>query len=57
MEAKKNPNADLRKNSGLYLEICLAEVMALVYGALEWKTYYEANKYDISLNVEEQLYE
>lgn len=55
MELKKNPKADLRRNSGLYFVIGLALVMLLVYGALEWKTYDEVNEYDISLNVEDQL--
>ena len=55
MELKKNPKADLRKNSSLYFVFGLAVVMALVYGALEWKTYEKASEYDISLNVEESL--
>ena len=55
MESKKNPNADLRRRSGLFFVIGLAVVMALVYGALEWKTYDKTNDYDISLNVEDDL--
>ncbi len=55
MEPKKNPKADLTKNSGLYFVIGLAVVMALVWGAFEWKTYDKADDYDISLNVEDQL--
>jgi protein TonB len=55
MELKKNPKADLRKNSGLYFVLGLAVVMALVWGAFEWKTYDKANDYDISLNVEDML--
>ncbi len=55
MELKKSPKADLRKNSGLYFVLGLAVVMALVYIAFEWKTYDEANKYDISMDVEELL--
>ena len=55
MEPKKNPKADLRKNSGLYFVVGLAIVMGLVYAAFEWKTYDEVNEYDISLNVEDQL--
>ncbi|QLG44544.1 energy transducer TonB [Costertonia aggregata] len=55
MELKKNPKADLRRNSSLYFVIGLAVVMALIYGALEWKTYDDNNDYDISLNVEDQL--
>lgn len=55
MEAKKNPKADLRKNSGLYFVLGLALVMAMVYVALEWKTYDKATDYDISMNVEDLL--
>lgn len=55
MESKKNPKADLRKNSGLYFVLGLALVMALVYVALEWKTYDKVNDYDISMDVEDLL--
>ena len=55
MEPKKNPKADLRRNSSLYFVFGLAVVMALVYGALEWKTYEKTSEYDISLNIEETL--
>ncbi|MFM1877836.1 MAG: hypothetical protein RLZZ241_702 [Bacteroidota bacterium] len=55
MELKKSPKADLRRNSGLYFVLGLAVVMMLVYVAFEWKTYDEANNYDISMNVEELL--
>lgn len=55
MESKKNPNVDLRRKSGLFFVIGLAVVMALVYGALEWKTYDKVNDYDISLNVDDDL--
>ncbi len=55
MEPKKNPKADLTKNSSLYFVIGLALVMLFTYAALEWKTYDKANDYDISLNVEDDL--
>ncbi|MFK5972153.1 MAG: energy transducer TonB [Flavobacteriaceae bacterium] len=55
MELKKNPKADLTKNSSLYFVIGLAVVMLLVYGAFEWKTYDRGNEYDISMNVEDAL--
>jgi len=55
MEPKKNPKADVGRNSALYFVIGLAAVLALVYGAMEWKKYDKVNNYDISLNVEDQL--
>ncbi len=55
MELKKNPKADLRNNSSLYFVVGLAVVMALVWGAFEWKTYEKSADYDISLNVEDAL--
>ena len=55
MEPKKNPKADVGRNSTLYFVIGLAAVLALVYGAMEWKKYDKANNYDISMNVEDQL--
>ncbi|WP_293296642.1 energy transducer TonB [Allomuricauda sp.] len=55
MEPKKNPKADVARNSALYFVIGLAAVLALVYGAMEWKKYDKVNNYDISMNVEDQL--
>ena len=55
MEPKKNPKADVGRNSSLYFVIGLAATMALVYGALEWKTYDKTNDYDISMNVDDEL--
>src|SRR5680860_1672648 len=55
MDPKKNPKADLGRNSGLYFVLGLVVVMLLVYGAFEWKTYDKGNDYDISLNVEDDL--
>src|SRR5210317_239104 len=55
MEQKKNPKADLNRNSSLYFVLGLLVVLLLVWGAFEWKTYDEMNNYDISLNVEDQL--
>ncbi|MBA4745862.1 TonB family protein [Muricauda sp. TY007] len=55
MEPKKNPKADVGRNSTLYFVIGLAAVLALVYGAMEWKKYDKVNDYDISMNVEDQL--
>ncbi|MGO4918383.1 energy transducer TonB [Maribacter spongiicola] len=55
MEPKKNPKADLTKNSSLYFVIGLFAVMLFTYVAFEWKTYDEANDYDISMNVDDLL--
>lgn len=55
MELKKNPKADVGRNSSLYFVVGLAAVLALVYGAMEWKKYDKTNDYDIALNVEDQL--
>ena len=55
MEPKKNPKADVGRNSSLYFVIGLTIVMAAVYTALEWKTYDEVNNYDISMNVDDDL--
>ncbi|NDV43295.1 energy transducer TonB [Flagellimonas sediminis] len=55
MELKKNPKADVGRNSSLYFVVGMAAVLALVYGAMEWKKYDKGNDYDIALNVEDQL--
>ncbi|MCO5725664.1 energy transducer TonB [Robiginitalea marina] len=55
MEVKKNPKADLSRNSSFYFVLGLAVVMGLVWFALEWKTYDKGTDYDISLNVEDML--
>ena len=39
MQVKKNPQADLNKNSGLYFVIGLAVVLFITWRALEYKTY------------------
>jgi protein TonB len=39
MQVKKNPQADLNKNSGLYFVIGLAIVLFFTWRALEYKTY------------------
>ncbi|MET6989047.1 energy transducer TonB [Sediminicola arcticus] len=55
MEPKKNPKADLTKNSSMYFVIGLAVVMLIIWRALEWRTYDEQTTYDTSLNVEDML--
>lgn len=39
MQVKKNPKADLNRDSGLYFVFGLAVVLFLTWRALEWKTY------------------
>lgn len=55
MEPKKNPQADLTKNSSLYFVWGLFAVMLLTYVAFEWKTYDKTNEYDTSMNVDDLL--
>ena len=38
MQVKKNPSADLNRNSGLYFVFGLAVVLFVTWRALEWKT-------------------
>lgn len=39
MKPKKNPKADLRKNSRLYFQIGLILILFVTWRAIEWKTY------------------
>ncbi|WP_086477025.1 energy transducer TonB [Arenibacter amylolyticus] len=55
MELKKNPKADLTRNSGLYFVIGLVIVLLLTWGALEWKTYDDDNQFDYTMNVDDTL--
>ncbi len=55
MELKKNPKADLTRNSAMYFVIGLFTVLVLTYVALEWKSYEGGNEYDISMNVDDEL--
>lgn len=55
MELKKNPKADLTRNSAMYFVMGLFLVLLLTWGALEWKSYEGGNEYDISMNVDDEL--
>lgn len=55
MEAKKNPKADITRNSSMYFVIGLFAVMLFTYVAFEWKTYDKTNDYDTSMNVDDML--
>ena len=57
MEPKKNPKKDLTRKSGLYFAIGMLLVLLMTFVALEWKTYYSVDEYDISLNVQDELIE
>ena len=54
MQLKKNPKADLTKNSSLYFAIGLASVLLFSWVAIEWKTY-EKSAFDYeALNVDDE---
>jgi protein TonB len=55
MEPKKNPKADIGKNSGLYFVMGLFVVMLITLIAFENKTYADDNEYDISMNIDDDL--
>jgi len=52
MKTKKNPKADLRRNSSLYFAIGLALILFISWQAIEWKTYKKTYDYE-TLNVED----
>ena len=53
MQLKKNPKADLTKNSSLYFAIGLASVLFISWQAIEWKTYEKTGYGYEALNVED----
>ena len=53
MQLKKNPKADLTKNSSLYFAIGLASVLFISWQAIEWKTYDKTGYGYEALNVED----
>ncbi|WP_340200398.1 TonB family protein [Ascidiimonas sp. W6] len=55
MELKKNPKADLTRNSGLFFVIGLAFILAVTWGALEYKKYDPNEKFDYTMNVDDDL--
>lgn len=57
MELKKNPKKDLTRNSGMYFVVGLTMVLMLTYIALEWKSFYGNELYDVSENVQPELIE
>ncbi len=55
MEPKKNPKADLNRNSSLYFVIGLALMLGVTYMAIEWKKYDADNSFDYALDVDDDL--
>ncbi|WP_158975567.1 energy transducer TonB [Cellulophaga sp. L1A9] len=55
MELKKNPKADVGRNSGLYFVAGLALVMLITWQALEYKKYDDVTDYDLSQNIDDML--
>ncbi|MCK0161757.1 energy transducer TonB [Allomuricauda sp. F6463D] len=58
MEPKKNPKLDVKRNSLLFFFVGMTLMLFLAYLALEWKTYYQANAWDVgNLKVQDELEE
>ena len=57
MEPKKNPKADIRRKSQLFLQIGLILVLAIVYGAVNYKKYDKQDTDVQALNYMEDLEE
>ena len=53
MQIKKNPKADLTKNSNLYFAIGLAIILFISWRAIEWKTYDKSGYGYESLNIDD----
>ncbi len=57
MEAKKNEDYKIEKNSILYFSVGLAAVLLMIYLALEWKTYAVTEWDTAKLNLQDELTE
>ncbi len=57
MQVKKNPKADLNRNSGLYFVIGLTLVLFMTWRAFELKTYDEAEYVVASMDVADEIKE
>lgn len=58
MEVKKKAHLQLERNSGLFFAIGMTLVLALLYAALEWKTYDPGNEILLGkLNIPEEIEE
>ena len=54
MQFKKNPKADLSKNSNLYFAIGLAVILFMSWRAIEWKTYDRSGYGYEALNIDDE---
>ena len=54
MQIKKNPKADLSKNSNLYFAIGLAVILFISWRAIEWKTYDRSGYGYEALNIDDE---
>ena len=54
MQIKKNPKADLTKNSNLYFAIGLAVILFISWRAIEWKTYDRSGYGYEALNIDDE---
>ncbi|WGK65564.1 energy transducer TonB [Croceiramulus getboli] len=57
MEPKKNPKADLSRNSVLFFQIGLILILAICWGAIEYKSYEKSNIDIGQLNLDDELEE
>ncbi|WP_422859069.1 energy transducer TonB [Flagellimonas sp. S174] len=57
METKKNRELQLEKNSNLYFAIGMSAILALIYLALEWKTYHPSYGDFAQLEITDELIE
>jgi len=55
MIPKKNPNKDLRNNSGLFFSFGLCLMLFLTWRLLEWRTYKQFNYEHSTIAVENLL--
>ena len=55
MEAKKNPEHDLKRNSTLYFLIGLTAVLCMSYTVIEHKTFYEKSEWEPDWNAPDEL--
>ncbi len=54
MQIKKNPKADLTKNSNLYFAVGLVIILFISWRAIEWKTYDRSGYGYESLNIDDE---